>query len=416
MCDTVVALPQVTRDGSLILSKNSDREPDEAQALVHIPHMLHSEGVVQCTYITVPQVTETYECILSKPFQMYGAEMGANEYGVVIGNEAVFTKLKFQKHNNGLTGMDLLRLALERSKNAKEAIDCITSLLQLYGQNANGGYRNKNFYYSNSFLIADTESAWVLETAGRHWVTERVKDVRSISNRLSISKYAEEFSSEAKEFAKEKGWWDGNSEFSFQKSYSDWLYTRLGRAAQRESCTTGLSMKEKGKLDVRDCIRILQTHNLEDTEFKPSKANTGSLCMHATGLLNPSQTTGSMVAKIRQGGIHTIWMTGTSNPCLSIYVPFFFGTSTLKNVKEPSAQKDESLWWRVEKIHRWISTDYQKRKALIEPERVALQKQIMDEEEELMKQPISIASLNSFSTRCLSLVNQTLSGWNTFIK
>jgi hypothetical protein len=43
--------------------------------------------------------------------------------------------------------MDLLRLALERCKTADEAIRCITSLLEQYGQNANGGYKNKNFYY-----------------------------------------------------------------------------------------------------------------------------------------------------------------------------------------------------------------------------------------------------------------------------
>jgi dipeptidase len=33
MCDTFVALPAVTPDGSVIFGKNSDREPNEAQAL-----------------------------------------------------------------------------------------------------------------------------------------------------------------------------------------------------------------------------------------------------------------------------------------------------------------------------------------------------------------------------------------------
>jgi dipeptidase len=33
MCDTLIALPHFTKNKNLILAKNSDREPDEAQAL-----------------------------------------------------------------------------------------------------------------------------------------------------------------------------------------------------------------------------------------------------------------------------------------------------------------------------------------------------------------------------------------------
>jgi secernin len=39
--------------------------------------------------------------------------MGANEHGVTIGNEAVFTKVPHDKQP-GLIGMDFLRLALKR--------------------------------------------------------------------------------------------------------------------------------------------------------------------------------------------------------------------------------------------------------------------------------------------------------------
>lgn len=50
--------------------------------------------------------------ILSKPAWMWGAEMGANDAGVVIGNEAVFTKLETSEDiEEKLLGMDLVRLA-----------------------------------------------------------------------------------------------------------------------------------------------------------------------------------------------------------------------------------------------------------------------------------------------------------------
>jgi hypothetical protein len=43
---------------------------------------------VKCTYIEVDQAAATLPCILSKPEWMWGAEMGANSLGVVIGRGA----------------------------------------------------------------------------------------------------------------------------------------------------------------------------------------------------------------------------------------------------------------------------------------------------------------------------------------
>lgn len=409
MCDTLVALPSVTKNGNILLAKNSDREPEEAHALLHVVRQQPTRKSLKCTYIEIPQVSETYECLLSKPFHMWGAEMGANEHGLVIGNEAVFTKVKFEKHNNGLTGMDLLRLALERCKTTTEAIDCITSLLEQYGQNANGGYK-KNFYYHNSFLVADTQSAWVLETAGKEWATEKVNDIRSISNKLSIDE-PNQLSASAKLFAQSKGWWKEGS-FSFQKAYSDWFYTTMGRAASRQTCTTSLSRQHIGQLKASDCIQILQTHNLDDAHFKPSKANTGSVCMHATSLLNPSTTTGSMVAEIRSSLPHTVWLTGTAHPCLSIYIPFYFGTHVLKDFKQPGAHPDDSLWWQAEKLHRWVNKDYQKRKSLINEERIQLQQEFIERETTIVKSNPTIYTLESFSKACLDKVWETVKKWN----
>lgn len=90
---------------------------------------------------------------------------GVNEHGVAIGNEAVFTKIKIKKEIIGLTGMDLVRLALERTSTAKSAIDLVIKLLEKYGQNACSGYEDENFFYHNSYIIADKTEAWILETA-----------------------------------------------------------------------------------------------------------------------------------------------------------------------------------------------------------------------------------------------------------
>ncbi len=120
MCDTIVAVPPATADGAVWFGKNSDREPGEAQLVEHLPAQRFSAPAkLQCTYVEIPQAAQTYEVLLSRPFWMWGAEIGVNQRGLAIGNEAVFTKVPVPK--TGLTGMDLLRLALERSATAREA-------------------------------------------------------------------------------------------------------------------------------------------------------------------------------------------------------------------------------------------------------------------------------------------------------
>jgi secernin len=90
-CDTWVALADSTADHSVILAKNSDRPPMEAQVLVQFPRERHAPGeMVHCTYIDIPQVAQTYEHLGSKLWWAFGYEQGMNEYGVAIGNEAVF--------------------------------------------------------------------------------------------------------------------------------------------------------------------------------------------------------------------------------------------------------------------------------------------------------------------------------------
>jgi secernin len=91
---------------------------------------------IKTTYIEIPQVDETFAIVLSKPGWMWGAEMGGNEWGVVIGNEAVWTKLANSKQDlkHRLLGMDLVRLGLERGKSARDAVNVITELLEKYGQ------------------------------------------------------------------------------------------------------------------------------------------------------------------------------------------------------------------------------------------------------------------------------------------
>ncbi len=77
MCDSMVALPDVTQFGDLIFAKNSDRPAGEIQDVVRIPARTYkAEAFLECTYITIPQAKHTLAVIISRPRWMWGAEMG----------------------------------------------------------------------------------------------------------------------------------------------------------------------------------------------------------------------------------------------------------------------------------------------------------------------------------------------------
>ena len=85
MCDTLVASGRAVADGATLLAKNSDREPNEAQVLTYAPAAEHNSGArLRCTYLEIPQARQTHAVLLSRPFWMWGAEMGVNARGVHI--------------------------------------------------------------------------------------------------------------------------------------------------------------------------------------------------------------------------------------------------------------------------------------------------------------------------------------------
>lgn len=138
--------------------------------------------------------------------------------------------------------------------------------------------------------------------------------------------------------------------------------------------------------------------------------------MHRTSLLNPSDTTGSMVVELRASGPHTVWLTGTSHPCLSVYVPFFPGTGTLNQVQHPGPSPDGSLWWRAKELHDAISRDYIRRKASLETERQALQRSFFELEQQLISSGFTLRDQEEMSNYCLKQLLNSLESWTSGIK
>jgi secernin len=354
MCDTMVALASATADGSVLFAKNSDRDPNEVHELVFVPAATHQAQRVKCTYIEIPQVEHTHAVFLCKPFWIWGAEMGANEHGVVIGNEALFSKVPAGKEP-GLIGMDFLRLALERASSAEEAAQVIIDLLETYGQSGNCGYE-KPMYYHNSYLIADHREAFVLETVGKEWALKKVQQVGSISNRISIQQDFDRSSENLVQQAVDQGWCHSKDEFDFQKHYSDTLYTYFSDAKRRECETTGTLQQAVGAITEESMFTLLRHHR--DGLPLSRGLTSADVCMHAgAGPIRSSQSTGSLVARITETGV-TLWATGTSAPCTSLFKPLWFASGLPGKTVPPTAEfNPDHLWWRHELLHRTVIMD-----------------------------------------------------------
>ncbi len=384
MCDTIVALGNSTKDGHVLFAKNSDREPNEAHEVVIVPRAVHAAGEkVKCTYIEIPQVEETYQVLLAKPFWIWGAEMGANEFGVCIGNEAVFTKDPYGKEP-GLIGMDFLRLGLERGKTARAALQVIIDLLEAYGQSGNCGFVHK-FFYHNSFLIADPEEAWIWESSAKEWAARRVKDVGAISNAITIDEQWDMASANLVTHAVEMGWCKDATRFSFSRCYSEPLFTKFSDAKRRQECTTRSLKSQIGKIDASAMMTILRNHNSQGKDgWSPEKGITGAdVCMHAAwGPIRGSQSIGSMVSRLdHSDSVH--WLTGTSAPCTSLFKPIWLDCGLPKTGAAPKGVFDsDSLFWRHEIVHREILKDYAKRIELIKPAQSSFEKEMLKETEE----------------------------------
>jgi dipeptidase len=281
--------------------------------------------------------------------------------------------------------MDMIRLALERCRTAREALDHICYYVEAIGQDACGGYMNRKFFYHNSFIIADPEESFVLETAGRHWVYRKVRGFYAISNRLTIGREWDGISASAISFARQRKWSKQHMDFDFADAYTAPVMSWLAKAKERRhTCeTTAARLSEGRKMTVADAIGMLRTHRHGET-YLPQKGGMDSVCLHANGLLTPSQTTGSMVAELKYGNAEPVWATGSSAPCLSLFKPFFMDAPLVDEnfIKAPGAIANDTYWWQWEAWHREALQNYPAAKSIWADKALPLEQQWLRDQDD----------------------------------
>jgi len=331
VCDTLWALGPA----GAIFAKNSDRPPTEVQ-LVAAHGRRPAGGSLHTQYLTIPD-TGAAATLVARPTWLWGAEHGVNEHGVAIGNEEIYTVVDAAAASPALIGMDLVRLALERSRTADEALEVVTGLLARHGQ---GGVANTyGEAYFSSFLLADPTRAWVLETAGSVWAAKPLARSGAISNRITIG----------------TDWTRASDALAPGDDFDRWRRPNepTGHADRRLAASRAL-LARSGAPGPRQMAAHLRDHGHgpwgapgSGDAPQPPPAEvladfTGvTVCMHVRDFM---ATTSSMVAELPADATAPgrAWV-ATGSPCVGVFVPVLLCPG-LEPDGVPAALADEVLW------------------------------------------------------------------------
>jgi secernin len=355
-CDTIVAMSEEGRP-RMVFGKNSDRPLDEAQPLASVPRQTHPAGAhVRCQYLTIPQVLETYAVLGSRPWWMWGYEQGVNEHGVVIGNEAIYTRDDVPEV--GLTGMDLVRLGLERGATAAQAQETIVVLLEEHGQGGDCVYLVPRRYH-NSFIVADGREAFVLETSGRRWVSKRLGRSTAIANLVTIGDDWDTCSDSLESYARSKHWWWGppGRKLDFRSAYEDSSVREKTEPRYQASCRF---LASPDSCSIQRVMRHLRDHYEGGTvqvPEMPGRPRPYSVCVHPGRFA--SATAASMVVELLpENPSAPIAWCSMSPPCTSMFLPIRVGSQLPAPLTIGSNVDDlRSVWWTLHRLARFVELD-----------------------------------------------------------
>jgi secernin len=352
MCDSLCSFqPERT-----LFAKSSDRPPGEAQVIEALGAR-DAGGSLRTQYLSVPDAGAA-AILGSRPTWLWGLEHGINEHRVAVGNEQLWTADNPADQPEAFTGMDLVRLALERARSAEEALDIVTTCIDARGQGGIGDRDEAKAYFS-SFLFADPTGAWVLETSARSWAARPVAADEggiALSNRISLT----------------TDWTRASADVSADGDFDHWRRPssptahadrRLAVTLPTAQAVGGRPAGTRGAGDgARELAALLRHHgdrawgrpgsDPSDVAALPpavvDRLGTGvSVCMHLTGI---QATTSSMIASLPRSADEPVraWV-APGNPCVTVFVPTFGTGGVAPELADPAQwHRFEALRDRVE--------------------------------------------------------------------
>lgn len=326
MCDTLC----VHHGDGTWFAKNSDRPPSEVQVFES-----HSERPVaasgrQMQYLTIPDAPAFAVCG-SRPTWLRGFEHGLNRHGLAVGNERIWTTTPPRGLPPALLGMDIVRLVLERARDADEALAVCTDLVGTHGQGGSGEPDRDDPYFS-SFLIVDPQRGWVVETDGRSWAARPTGAGAAISNRVSLG----------------RDWTLASSDIAAGTDFDERRDPRVPTEIADGRLAVTSARVADGAVDLAALAATLRDHGSGAPVLPRSETLADiTVCMHRPDLR--SQTTAAMIAHLRSDRPPRAWVCA-GNPCLGVFVPVF-------PPQVPLALSDPAEWIRFAALRDEVGND-----------------------------------------------------------
>jgi hypothetical protein len=265
-CDAMVALGRATVDGQTLFGQTCYQPRNSWQPLCCTAGRAFTGcETVRTQHLDLPQARQTYKVVGSQPEGCWGYDHGLNEHQVAAGWAALRPALPGCK--TGLLGTDLVRLALERSRSARQAVQTLTELIERHGQAGD-----------HALLLADPAEAYAVETAGRYWVCQEVREIRVQTNVRVVRQDWDRICPGLASHAIDRGWWPADgSKIDFAGALRENAHDEAGVLAHWGRATLVLH-EQNGHIDSLFLRRVL----LDQDENDSTTPSAGFLCRLST--------------------------------------------------------------------------------------------------------------------------------------
>ena len=235
-CTNLIVGKKASADGSVMCTYNCDGFGFSG-SLFYSPSGRHADGELIAIHGWGPSHEGQFVKQVPYTYNVVGL---MNEKQVTIVETTFDGRLELVNNEGLLDYFSLMRLALQRSATAREAIKCMAELVEEYGYNSSG----------ETITICDPNEAWIMEIIGKGpgrkgavWVALRIPDdcICAHANLSRIRQFPQEkgrsinskqlskidkpevecvYAYDVVSFAREKGFFNGKDvDFSFRDAY-----------------------------------------------------------------------------------------------------------------------------------------------------------------------------------------------------